>query len=68
MVYETKDVNELSVENRSHKDIYVQSGDIVKGGQQDRVLAVDLIVPPRSGKDAYSRLLRGVRKVEQTRG
>jgi hypothetical protein len=28
----------------------VQSGDIVKGGRQDRVLALDLIVPPKSGK------------------
>ena len=50
VVYETKDVNELSIENRSDQDIYVQAGDIVKGGQQDRVLAVDLIVPPRSGR------------------
>jgi hypothetical protein len=50
VVYETKDVNELAIENRSREDVYVQAGDIVKGGQQDRVLAVDLIVPPRSGK------------------
>ena len=50
VVYETKDVNELSIENRSDQDIYVQAGDIVKGGQQDRVLAVDLIVPPKSGR------------------
>jgi hypothetical protein len=50
MVYETKDVNELSIENRSAEDVYVQAGDIVKGGQQDRVLAVDLIVPPKSGR------------------
>ena len=50
VVYETKSVNELSIENRSDQDIYVQAGDIVKGGQQDRVLAVDLIVPPRSGR------------------
>jgi ARG and Rhodanese-Phosphatase-superfamily-associated Protein domain len=50
IVYETKDVNELAIENLSQSDVYVQSGDIVKGGQQDRVLAVDLIVPPRSGK------------------
>jgi hypothetical protein len=50
VVYETKDVNELAIENRSHEDVYVQAGDIVKGGQQDRVLAVDLIVPPKSGK------------------
>ncbi len=50
VVYETKSVNELSIENRSDQDVYVQAGDIVKGGQQDRVLAVDLIVPPRSGR------------------
>ena len=50
VVYETKDVNELSIENLSSEDVYVQSGDIVKGGQQDRLLAVDLIVPPKSGK------------------
>ena len=31
------------------QEVYVQSGDIVKGGQQDRVLAVDLVVPARSG-------------------
>jgi len=50
VVYETKDVNELSIENLSNEDVYVQSGDIVKGGQQDRMIAVDLIVPPKSGK------------------
>jgi len=50
LVYETQDVNELAIENRSSEDVYVQSGDIVKGGQQDRMLAVDLIVPPHSGK------------------
>ncbi|HKP47518.1 MAG TPA: DUF6569 family protein [Pyrinomonadaceae bacterium] len=50
VVYETQDVNELAIENRSTQDIYVQSGDIVKGGQQDRMMAVDLIVPPKSGR------------------
>ena len=50
VVYETRDVNELAIENLSDEDVYVQSGDIVKGGQQDRMLAVDLIVPSRSGK------------------
>jgi hypothetical protein len=50
IVYETKDVNELAIENRSAEDVYVQSGDIVKGGQQDRLLSVDLIVPPKSGR------------------
>lgn len=51
IVHETKDVNELAIENVSRdEEVYVQSGDIVKGGQQDRVLAVDLIVPPKSGR------------------
>lgn len=51
IVYETRDVNELAIENTSpNEEVYVQSGDIVKGGQQDRMLGVDLIVPPRSGK------------------
>ena len=53
VVYETKNVNELAIENLSRtEEIYVQSGDIVKGGQQDRMLGVDLVVPPRSGKIA----------------
>ncbi len=50
IVRETREVNELSIENISTEEVYVQSGDIVKGGQQDRMMAVDLILPPRSGK------------------
>lgn len=50
VVHETGEVNELAIENKSDEEVYVQSGDIVKGGKQDRVLAVDLIVQPRSGK------------------
>src|SRR5688572_28684262 len=50
-VYETDDVNELIVENISPKyDVFIQSGDIVKGGKQDRVLAISIIVPRNSGK------------------
>src|SRR4030095_7529215 len=50
IVYETKDVNELAIENVSNDDVYVQSGDIVKGGDQDRMLSIDFIVPPKSGR------------------
>ena len=50
IVRETREVNELSIENLSSEEVYVQSGDIVKGGQQDRMLVVDLILPPHSGK------------------
>lgn len=50
VVYETKDVNELAIQNLSNQDVYVQSGDIVKGGEQDRMISIDFIVPPRSGR------------------
>jgi len=50
VVYETKSVNELAIENVSDEEVFVQSGDIVKGGQQDRMIGVDLIVPARSGR------------------
>jgi hypothetical protein len=50
VVYETQSVNELSIQNFSDQDVYVQSGDIVKGGQQDRMIGVDLIVPAHSDK------------------
>jgi hypothetical protein len=50
IVHETQDVNELAIENVSDEEVYVQSGDIVKGGQQDRTLAYDLLVPPKSGR------------------
>jgi hypothetical protein len=50
IVRETREVNQLSIENISTEEVFVQSGDIVKGGQQDRMLVVDLILPPHSGK------------------
>ena len=51
VVYETSNVNELEVENLSkEQDVFIQSGDIVKGGKQDRVLAVSIIIPARSGR------------------
>jgi len=50
IVYETKDVNELAIRNLSNQDVYVQSGDIVRGGDQDRMISTDFIVPPNSGR------------------
>ena len=49
-VHETGNVNELQIENLGTDEVFVQSGDIVKGGQQDRVLIVSLLLPPKSGR------------------
>lgn len=49
-VHETSNVNELQIENLSDREVFVQSGDIVKGGKQDRVLMVSLVLPPKSGR------------------
>jgi hypothetical protein len=50
VVYETRSVNELAIENVSDEDVFIESGDIVKGGAQDRTLKDDLILPSKSGK------------------
>jgi hypothetical protein len=50
IVHETQQVNELAIENVSQQEVFVQAGDIVKGGRQDRVIAYDFIVPPKSGR------------------
>lgn len=49
-VYETGNVNQLAIENTSAEAVFVQGGDIVKGGQQDRVFTMDMILPPKSGR------------------
>ena len=50
VVYETSTVNRLQVENLSHEEVFIQSGEIVKGGRQDRVLKDDIIISATSGK------------------
>src|SRR5579871_824566 len=50
IVHETQNVNQLAIENVSSCDVFVQAGDIVRGGQQDRTIAFDMLVPPKSGK------------------
>ncbi len=49
-VRETSNVNQLEIENLGDEDVFVQSGDIVKGGKQDRTLMVSLVLPPKSGR------------------
>ena len=49
-VRETGNVNQLEIENFGKEEVFVQAGDIVKGGQQDRTLMVSLVLPPQSGR------------------
>jgi len=49
-VYETQQVNQLAVENLSDEPVFIQDGDIVKGGAQDRMMSNDFILPPKSGR------------------
>lgn len=49
VVHDTR-TNTLTVENRSGSDLFIQSGDIVKGGTQDRTIQYDLLVPANSGR------------------
>jgi len=55
VIHETQSVNNLTMENLSPTDeVLVLSGDILKGGQQDRVAQFDQFVAPKSGKVALS--------------
>jgi hypothetical protein len=49
-VRETGNVNSLEIENLGEQEVFIQAGDIVKGGQQDRTLTVSLLLPPKSGR------------------
>ncbi|GBD35811.1 hypothetical protein HRbin36_00926 [bacterium HR36] len=42
-------VNELMVENDSDLPLFLQEGDRLFGGKQDRILYASLVVPPKSG-------------------
>ena len=49
VVHETEEVNELTLDNRSETEsIFIQGGEIVSGGKQDRCLAVDVVLPPKA--------------------
>jgi hypothetical protein len=49
-LFETGEVGALEIENLADQDLFLQAGDIVKGGWQDRTLGADWIVPARSGR------------------
>jgi hypothetical protein len=47
---EQEQVSELLLENRGDKPVFIQEGDRVKGGKQDRIVGLSFVVPPMSGK------------------
>ncbi len=49
-VDETSNVNKLSLTNLSDEYVFILSGDIVKGGKQDRTLQYDIVVGPKEKK------------------
>ena len=49
-LYETGHVGQLEIENLADLDLFLQAGDMVKGGRQDRTLGADFIVPAHSGR------------------
>ena len=48
--YDSPEVNSLSVENKGEDTIIIMAGELVKGGDQDRIVAEDMLVMPHSGK------------------
>lgn len=47
-------VNTLYIENASKDTIYLMSGEVITGGKQDRVVAQDVVLPPKSGRVSLS--------------
>src|SRR5579862_753367 len=43
-------VNELVIDISSKQFLFVQAGDVVRGGHQDRAIAADLVIPPHTRK------------------
>ncbi|MFN8323372.1 MAG: DUF6569 family protein [Chitinophagales bacterium] len=43
-------VNTLYIQNTSSDTVYIMAGEVVKGGKQDRVIAQDVILPPKGKK------------------
>jgi hypothetical protein len=42
------EVNELEIENKSGEWLFLQAGDVIEGGKQDRTIAIDVAIAPGS--------------------
>jgi hypothetical protein len=45
-----EEVGELQIENQSEYPLFLQEGDRLQGGKQDRIIIASLVVPPKSGQ------------------
>jgi ARG/rhodanese/phosphatase superfamily protein len=45
-------VGELQIDNQSDRPLYLQEGERLSGGKQDRIIAASMVLPPKSGKKA----------------
>lgn len=43
-------VNQLTIDNKSDRPLFLQDGDRIIGGQQDRTVVTSLVIPPKSGE------------------
>ncbi|MBI3724928.1 hypothetical protein HY251_13375 [bacterium] len=50
LVSDKGQVNELEIENTSDRPLFLQEGDRVTGGKQDRTVHTSLVIPAKSGK------------------
>jgi hypothetical protein len=48
------EVNELEIENRSGEWLFLQAGDVIEGGKQDRTIAIDVAIAPGSAPQPIS--------------
>jgi hypothetical protein len=47
---EKEQVGALQIENKSDRPLYLQEGERLQGGKQDRTIIASLAIPPKSGK------------------
>ncbi|MGC8833611.1 MAG: ARPP-1 family domain-containing protein, partial [Armatimonadota bacterium] len=43
-------VSEVRVENTSNRYVFMMAGEVIVGAKQDRMIADDVLVPPKSGR------------------
>src|ERR1700736_5309918 len=46
--HDRSQVNELEIQNKSDRWLYIQAGDVIQGGKQDRTIGTDVAIPPHS--------------------